>query len=125
MLNDTRRVFGSIGVALVLTIAAFSAPARADEIWVAPTAQTDFGGLGIGSNVIWPATAIGVVRFAWAVPDDLQTFQSAKVVLIPHSPSPGGSAPLNVFVCAAQNGNLVAASCAGPFTQVFAGGVNQ
>jgi hypothetical protein len=26
------------------------------------------------------------VRLAWAVPGDLQTFQSAKVVLIPHRP---------------------------------------
>jgi len=125
MVNDRRRWFGSIGVACMLVMTAMTPRAHADEIWVAPTAQTDMGGLGIGSNVFWPATAAGVVRLAWAVPDDLQAFQSAKVVLIPHSPSPGGSASLNVFVCAAQNGNLVGASCAGPFTQVFSAGVNQ
>ena len=125
MANDIRRWLGSVGAAFALTIAAFIAPAHADEIWVAPTAQQDLGGLGIGSNVFWPATAAGLVRFAWAVPADLQTLQSAKVVLIPHSPSPGGSGTLNVFVCAAQEGNLVAASCAGPFPQVFASGVNQ
>ena len=125
MANDIRRWLGSVGAAFALTIAAFIAPAHADEIWVAPTAQQDLGGLGIGSNVFWPATAAGLVRFAWAVPADLQTFQSAKVVLIPHSPSPGGSAALNVFVCAAQDGNLVAPSCAGPFPHVFPSGVNQ
>ena len=69
-----------------------TAPARADEVWVAPTSQADLGGLGIGSNGVWPATPAGAVRLAWAVPDDLQTFQSAKVVLIPHTP--GGAATL-------------------------------
>ena len=123
MVNDTRRSFGSVGVACALMIGFFAAPARADEVWVAPTAQQDFGGLGIGSNVIWPATAAGVVRLAWSVPDNLQAFQSAKLVLIPHAP--GGAATVNIFICPAEHADPVAAGCAGPFAQAFAGVANQ
>jgi hypothetical protein len=110
-----------LGAAAALAMS--SAPAWSSEVWIAPTYQQDVGGLGIGSNSTWAASAIGVVRFVVAVPDDLQAFQSAKVVLIPHSP--GGAANLNVVVCAAQNGNPVSGSCAGPFAQAFNGVVNQ
>src|SRR5688572_16920340 len=89
--------------------------AAASEIWVAPTYQADGGGLGIGSNGVWPVTPIGAVRLAWAVPGDLQTFTSARLVLIPHAP--GGAATLNLFVCAAQHGDMVAAACTGPHAQ--------
>jgi hypothetical protein len=65
------------------------APARANEIWIAPTHQQDVGGLGVGSNAIWPVTAAGVARLAWAIPDDLQTFQRARLVLIPQAPAAG------------------------------------
>ena len=108
-----------------LVLVAMAAPRRAaaDEVWVSPTYQQDLGGLGIGSNVVWPASVAGVARLAWAIPNDLQTFQTAKVVLIPHTP--GGAATLNVLICPAQNGNLVAGACAGPFTQAFTGVVNQ
>ena len=41
--------------------------------------------------------------FAWGVPDNLETFQSAKVVLIPHAP--GGAATLNVIVCVGSLGD--------------------
>ena len=61
-------------------------PAVAQELWVAPTAQQDTGGLGVGSNVVWPVTPAGVVRLAFGVPNDLQTFQNAKVVVIPTQP---------------------------------------
>ena len=108
-----------------LVLVAMAAPRRAaaDEVWVSPTYQQDLGGLGIGSNVVWPASVAGVARLAWAIPNDLQAFQTAKVVLIPHTP--GGAATLNVLICPAQNGNLVAGACAGPFTQAFTGVVNQ
>jgi hypothetical protein len=79
---------------------------------VAPTYQQDIGGLGIGSSGLWPVTPFGVVRLAWAVPNDLQTFQRAELVLIPHTP--GGAGTLNVFVCRAQNSDLVGAACTGP-----------
>jgi Chaperone of endosialidase len=97
--------------------------ARADEVWVAPTHQADLGGVGIGSNGIWPATVVGAVRFAWAIPDNLQAFQSAKVVLIPHSP--GGASTLNVRICRAENAEKVTAACAGPFTEPFDGVANE
>src|SRR5262245_26288495 len=102
--------------ALVLALAAAAAaPARADEIWVAPTYQQDIGGLGIGSSGLWPSSAVGAVRLAWAVPNDLQTFQGAKVVLIPNPP--GGAAMLHVYVCAAQNAQSVTGNCTGPIDQ--------
>ena len=121
MSGDDRQRLGITGLVFVVLMTAI-APAGADEVWVAPTAQQDFGGLGIGSNVVWPATAFGAVRFAWAVPGDLQTFQSAKVLLIPGSPA--GASTVNVFVCPAQNGDIVTAACAGPFTQAFTGVAN-
>jgi hypothetical protein len=116
------RRLGFVWIAL-LVIASVAVPAHADEIWVAPTYQQDIGGLGVASNAIWPVTPIGVVRLAWSIPDDLQTFQTAKVAIIPSSP--GGASTLNIFVCPAQNGNAVAAACGGPFTQAFTGVTNQ
>jgi len=41
---------------------AFTCPAAADEMWIAPTLQQDLGGLGIASNVVWPVTVIGASR---------------------------------------------------------------
>jgi len=109
---------------IVATVVLASAPAlRADELWVAASSQQDLGGLEIGSNIAWPVTPIGAVRLVWAVPDNLQTFHTAKVSLIPGSPA--GAATLNVLVCAAQNGNPVAGACAGPFPQAFTGVPNQ
>ena len=112
----------SVLVCAAALIAAASGRAHADEIWVAPTYQQDVGGLGVASNGLWPVTAVGAVRLAWAVPNDLQAFQSAKVVLIPAAP--GGAANLNVFVCPAQNSNIVTAGCAGPVATAFTGVAN-
>jgi hypothetical protein len=100
-----------------------AATAIADEFWVAPTSQQDVGGLQVASNGFWPVTPVGAVRFAFSVPNNLLTFQSAKVVLIPHAP--GGAATLNVFVCPAQNGGAVVGACAGPIAQPFTGVTNQ
>src|SRR6478735_3122938 len=111
MTNGSRRACVLIGAACVLTVAIGTESARADEIWVAPTAQQDLGGLGVASNAVWPVSAFGAVRLAWSVPDNLKTLQSAKIVLIPHSP--GGAATLNVFVCPAKNGDAVAGGCSG------------
>src|SRR3954466_10989107 len=112
MLNGTRGWFGSIGAVCGLMLAVFSAPVHADEVWVAPTYQQDFGGVGVASNTFWPVSAAGVVRLAWSVPNDLQTFQSAKVAIIPGAAA--GASTLNVYVCAAQNHDLVSSGCAGP-----------
>jgi len=123
MATVTNRSFRVLAVAGALLLSVAADTATANEVWVSPTYQQDLGGVGVGSNVVWPASAAGAVRLAWAIPNDLQTFQTAKVVLIPHTP--GGAATLNVLICPAQNGNLVAAACAGPFTQAFTGVVNQ
>jgi hypothetical protein len=111
-----------IAVAVVL-LALAAADARANEIWVAPSYQQDVGGLGIGSNVIWPVTPAGVVRLAFAVPNDLQSFQSARVALIPGAP--GGTSNLSVYVCRAKHADLVAAACTGPIALPFTGVPNQ
>jgi hypothetical protein len=118
-----RRSQLGVVVAAALIVGGSAVRVQAAEIWVMPTYQQDVGGLGIGSNGFWPVTAVGAVRLAWAVPADLQTFQSAKVVLIPHAP--GGNANLNVLICAAKNADLVGAACAGPFAQGFTGVANQ
>jgi hypothetical protein len=111
-----------VGLVFAL-VTAVAVPASADEIWVAPTSQQDLGGLGIATSTVWPVTPVGGVRLAWGVPNNLQTFQRARVVLIPQAP--GGAATLNVLVCAAQDGNMAGANCAGPFAQTFTGVANQ
>jgi len=123
MMTPLWRRFRFVGIACLM-IASAAGSAHADEIWVAPTYQQDLGGLGVASNVFWPVTAAGVVRLAWAIPDDLQTFQSAKVAIIPGAAA-GGPPALHFYVCAAQNGNSVSANCAGPFVQTFTGVANQ
>ena len=117
MTSPLWRRFGFVWMAGV-AIVAVTAPVHGDEIWVAPTAQADIGGLGVASNAIWPATPIGVVRLAWSIPDNLQALQGAKVAIIPASPA-GGPTALHFYVCAAQNGNNVAGDCTGPFAQTF------
>jgi Chaperone of endosialidase len=114
---------GVLCLLVVLLVPFTAARAAADEIWVAPTSQQDVGGLQIASNALWPVTPIGAVRFAFAIPDNLQAFQSAKIVLIPHAP--GGAATLNVFICPAENGGAVIGACAGPLAQPFTGVTNQ
>jgi hypothetical protein len=109
--------------ACVLFVSVAATAAHANEIWVAPTSQQDLGGLGTSSNTFWPVTPAGLVRFAWAIPDDLQAFQGAKIALIPSSP--GGASTMNYFVCPAQNGTVLTSGCAGPFTQAFTGVPNQ
>ncbi|HEY7171761.1 MAG TPA: tail fiber domain-containing protein [Vicinamibacterales bacterium] len=117
--RTTRRV---LAIGFGLAIIQLGAVARASEIWVAPTYQQDFGGLGVGTDSVWPTSAAGVVRLAWSIPNDLQTFQSAKIGIIPTA---SGSSTLNVFVCAAQNGSAVLGDCAGPIAQTFSGVANQ
>jgi trimeric autotransporter adhesin len=123
MLRKVNSSFRSLWMAGGLVVTVLVEPARASEIWVAPTYQQDFGGLAIGSNTFWPVTPLGAVRLAWAIPNDLQTFQGAKIALIPHNP--GGAANLNLYVCAARDGDPVAGTCGGPFVQPFTGVPNE
>lgn len=95
----------------------------AQELWVAPTYQADLGGIGVGSNGLWPVTAIGAVRFAFAVPVDLQSVRSAKIVMIPGTSA--ASATLTIYVCHAQNNLAAAASCSGPVNHAFTSVANQ
>ena len=122
MATHARRSTSVIWVVCALA-AGLAAPAHADEIWVAPTHQQDVGGLGVGISATWPATATGVVRLAWAIPGDLQTFQGAKLVLIPSSSSP--TPVLTFYLCPALVSQNVSANCAGPFAKGFTSTANQ
>ena len=103
-------------------LASAAADASANEIWVAPTYQMDVGGLGVGSGFIWPVSPAGVVRFSFAVPNDLQAFQAARIVLVRDAPA---AANLAVYVCRAKHADLVNAACTGPFPHALTGAANQ
>src|SRR5262245_56905708 len=123
MTNGSRRKCAWSGAAFALLFAISAAPARADEIWVAPTVQQDLGGLGIGSNTVWPATAAGAVRLAWSVPENLQFFKHAKLVLLPHG---AGDGQVHVIVCPAQNSDpAVGANCITPPRVSYTGSSNR
>jgi len=122
MTSRLRRRLGFLFI-LAVSIAAVAAPARAEEIWVAPTSQQDVGGLEVASNTVWPVTPAGAVRLAWAIPANLKNFQSAKLALIPSASSP--TPVLTFYVCPAQSSQVVTANCAGPFTQGFTSTANQ
>lgn len=94
-----------------LSLVTIARSSYADEIWVAPTYQAELGGVGIG-NGIWPVTALGAVRLAVAVPNDLESFEFAKIAVIPSAP--GGSSVLHFYVCSAQNSTLVGRAVPGP-----------
>src|SRR4051812_4628380 len=101
-----RRFF--ICCVVVELVAVTAAPARADEIWVTPNYQQDLGGVGVANNVVWPVTPAGAVRLVWAIPQNLQTFQGAKLVLIP-SASALTPAALVFQLCSAQSNQVVTA----------------
>src|SRR5438309_4305325 len=110
-----------------LTVAVFvlflGTAASGNDLWVAPTHQQDVGGLGVAAGGVWPVTPEGAVRLAWAIPDDLKTFESAKLVLIPQTSA--AAATLTLFVCPAQSSQVATAACVGPITQTFASTASQ
>src|SRR5262245_9994467 len=91
-----------LGFTIFVSIGLFLRPVFATEVWVAPTSQQDLGGLEVASNAFWPVTPLGAARLVFGVPADLQTFQTAKILLIPNAP--GGASTLFLFACQAQNG---------------------
>jgi hypothetical protein len=66
------------GVFLALTR---GGPVSAEEIWVTPTPLVPPG----LTSFPWPTSGSGFASFAFAVPDDFQTYTSMTVVLIPKS----------------------------------------
>ena len=101
----------SLIVALMMTSAA---AASADEIWIPPTAQADTGGIGVASSGVWPASPYGATRFAFGVPNNLQTFQAARILVIPNTTSADGS--LNVIVCRGASGDGAVSACGSTMT---------
>jgi hypothetical protein len=69
-----RRRFAILGVALAL--AALATPAAADELWVAPGEKAD---VAVGD---WGLTPAGEAHFTFAVPDALDRFVGAQVLVI-------------------------------------------
>jgi hypothetical protein len=63
-------------VALLLLAALAALPAAADEMWVRPGDKADHE---IGD---WGVTKNGEARFSFAIPDDLESLTSARVVLL-------------------------------------------
>ena len=90
--------------ALALTVAGRAA---ADEIWVAPVLQKDMSGLAVAVGA-WPVTPAGMARLAFSVPDNLQTFQSARIVLIAEREM---NSALNVQICSAEHGQDINRNC--------------
>jgi len=119
MMVGVRRLGAMVLAMLVLA----ASSAAADDMWVPPTSQQDIGGLTVASNTFWPVTPVGAVRLAWAVPEDLQSFQAAKISLIPSSSA--AAAVLTLYVCPASASQSVNAACAGPFTHNFSSAANQ
>ena len=99
-------------------------PALADELWVAPTIQSDTGGIGVAQNIFWPVTAGGAVRLAFAVPSDLLTLHAAKLVVIPRV---SGASEVRVTVCSGQNTESTepASACRDETRVSFTGVANQ
>ena len=112
-----------LAILAVALVATTSRPAAANDLWVAPTSQQDLGGLTVASNTFWPVTPAGAVRLAFAVPGDLQTFQGARISLIPGSSA--AAAVLTYYICPASANQLVNSACAGPFAQNFTSVANQ
>ena len=124
-LHDSRRSRLASVVVCALAFAVLPREATADEIWVAPTSQQDLGGMEIASSTVWPVTPVGAVRFAFAVPADLEQLQSAKVVLIPGTSSGVNSSTLTIYACEAFNGSMAGALCSGPSSVLFTRTANQ
>jgi hypothetical protein len=65
-----------IGAAFLGLCAALAVPASADEIWIAPGEKGD---VAVGD---WGITSTGEAHFAFAVPDSLDRFVGAQVMVI-------------------------------------------
>jgi hypothetical protein len=86
------KTFLLISGVLLFQISAISA--SADELWVKPSeAETSYGN--------WGVTSTGVAYFSFAVPNDMTSFTSAKIVIIP---TKALVLPYNVTITVASGG---------------------
>lgn len=67
---------------LVLLMLLVSTAVHAEELWIAPVAR-----VANASNGDWGVTPRGRTRFSFAVPNDFQSFASAKILVIGESSS--------------------------------------
>jgi len=107
------------GLVLVLGLFILSAGSLfANDFWVAPAAPTVFSNAGY-----WAVMRPGTVYFAFNIPDNLQTFTAAKVVLIPRKTRAIG---YDLYLSGSKSGNaqndfntqLLAQSLAGTENQL-------
>ena len=83
---------------LVLGIFLFSAGLLpANELWITPSSILPPGNVGN-----WAVTRFGVVYFSFHVPDNMITFQGAKVVLIPRNTK---TMMYDLYASGSKNGN--------------------
>ncbi len=86
------KTFLLISGVLLFQISAISA--SADELWVKPSeTETSYGN--------WGVTSTGVAYFSFAVPNDMTSFTSAKIVIIP---TKALNLPYNVTITVASGG---------------------
>lgn len=84
------------------SVALTSTGASGDEIWVQPT---HFATPAL--NFLWPTTGSGFASFAVAVPDDMEAFVSASVVLLP---SASGAVTYDAYAQSRRGGEIVSTS---------------
>lgn len=92
----------SVYVLLVLGLASYGA---GEEIWIAPTFPAGVN----ATSFVWPVTGSGFAFFTFGVPDDLESFDSAAIVLLPASSSPGAET-YQVFVEVKRGGEVVSSA---------------
>lgn len=68
-------------------------------MWVQPTHKQDTEVARLVGT--WPATAFGVGRFGFSIPDSMSAFTSAKILLIPRA---GATGTYNLFGSIARSG---------------------
>ena len=79
-MNQSKNLAAALIVTVLLALGA-STPAMAEEVWVAPTHF-----LPEALDIFpWSTTGSGFVSFGFSVPDDMESYVGATVVLIPAS----------------------------------------
>ena len=107
-----------------IVLAAQAVPARADELWVAPTHQADSSAASASVAIFsGPSPRSASCGSPGACPTTSRRSGTRSRCSSPHSP--GGAATLNLLVCPAESGDTVVGDCAGPFASAFTGIANQ
>jgi len=89
-------------LALALSMFLLAAPGFAEEIWIEPVFPA-----GVNStSFLWSVTGGGYTFFSFGVPDDMESFKSARIVLLPESSS-AAAETYQVLIEVKRNGEVV------------------